>query len=117
MTSVLQPADVCWNKPFKAAMRDKWLDWLTTGKTEFTKSGNRKQASYEMVVNWVSQCWRDIPDDLIRRSFVVCGIVERNDNNSLHQRLRAILQDKGVTEEAGEHTGITDEDSDDTNED
>ena len=50
MTSLLQPVDICWNKPFKAAMRDKWLDWLTTGEEGFTKSGRQKQASYKMDV-------------------------------------------------------------------
>lgn len=56
MTPILQPADVHWNKPFKTAMREKWLHWLTEGEKEFTRSGRRKSASYEMVVTWVSEC-------------------------------------------------------------
>ena len=51
MTPVLQPADVHWNKPFKTTMREKWIQWLSDGEVEYTCSGKRKSASYEMVVH------------------------------------------------------------------
>ena len=30
LTSVLQPLDVCLNKPFKDKLRSKWIDWMST---------------------------------------------------------------------------------------
>ena len=62
-------------------------------------------------MNRGSQCWCDLPEDLIRRSLVVCGIISGNGNSELHQKLRDILQDESVTKEEltdEEHNGITD---------
>ena len=30
-TGILQPADVSWNKPFKAFIQDKWDHWMING--------------------------------------------------------------------------------------
>ena len=35
-TSILQPADVSWNKLFKEAYRDKYEEWAIDGERRFT---------------------------------------------------------------------------------
>jgi len=40
LTSVLQPLDVCLNKPFKGHMREQWIEWFTSAEKTFTKAGN-----------------------------------------------------------------------------
>ena len=42
MTSFVQPADVCWMKPLKAAYFNKWNQWLINAPRSFTAAGNRK---------------------------------------------------------------------------
>jgi hypothetical protein len=119
MTPLLQPADVSWNRPFKCLMRDKWLTWLAGGETQYTRTGRRRSASYEMVVNWVSECWHSISEELIRKSFASCGIIKL-EGISLHQKLASILEGESVTEEttfAEDQTGITDEDSSSSSDD
>ena len=39
------------NKPFKDHLHNRWNEWMTGGKIQFTASGKRKRASHEMVVN------------------------------------------------------------------
>ena len=116
MTPLLQPADVSWNKPFKGLMKDKWIQWLSDGETHYTKTGKRKSASYEMIVNWVSQSWKEISKDIIRMSFVNCGILRnQGDAGNYHCRLAIIFNDLPPLDEAlpsvatEEHTGISDD--------
>ncbi len=40
-TGKLQPCDVSWNRPFKAAYREKYDEWLINGPRVLTKGGNR----------------------------------------------------------------------------
>ncbi|XP_062517303.1 uncharacterized protein LOC134192574 [Corticium candelabrum] len=107
MTPVLQPADVHWNKPFKTTMREKWIQWLSDGEVEYTRSGKRKSASYEMVVHWVSECWKALSNDLIHQSFLSCGITGEA-SVRFHQRLQLILQDEAVNDKDEEASGLTD---------
>ena len=37
LTSQLQPADVSWNKHFKAAYRDLYNEWMATGEKSLTR--------------------------------------------------------------------------------
>lgn len=116
-TPLLQPADVTWNKLFKGLLKDKWIQWLADGEAEYTKSGKRKSASYEMVVKWVSQSWKEISEENIRMSFVNCGILRKQgDAGNYHSRLADILADLPALDEAlpsvetvEEHTGISDD--------
>ncbi|KAG7166740.1 Pogo transposable element-like 1 [Homarus americanus] len=38
--SVVQPLDVCLNKPFKDRVRDRWNKWMIEGEKTFTNGGN-----------------------------------------------------------------------------
>ena len=51
LTSVLQPLDVCLNKPFKDQLREKWGMWMARGEYELTKGGNLKNLVIILFVN------------------------------------------------------------------
>ena len=57
MTPLLQFIDTHINKPFKDHMRNKWNEWMAGGEIQFTASGQRKRASFEIVLNWVNGAW------------------------------------------------------------
>ncbi|CAG8674133.1 7418_t:CDS:2, partial [Dentiscutata erythropus] len=81
-TCVSQLPDVSVNKPFK------------NGKGGFTKKGNRKRASYELVCEWVSETWREISTDLLARSFEAAGLTlnpNGSENDKMTGHLRAII--------------------------
>lgn len=52
--SVLQPLDVCLNKPFKVNMRNKWSKWMVNGDKQLTKAGNLRRPDLATVLNG---CW------------------------------------------------------------
>ena len=68
LTPIVQPCDISWNKPFKSAMQEKWKKWFRSGEQEFTKSRNRKSASYKLVSEWVAECWKATDNTLIAKS-------------------------------------------------
>jgi hypothetical protein len=111
MTPLLQPADVFWNKPFKTLMKEKWLEWLNKGEEEYTSIGKRKSASYEVITQWVSDCWKSISEDLIKQLFTGCRICDTP--NPLNSRLQYILEN-GLENynQQEDHTGLTDDEED-----
>ena len=44
-TSLLQPLDVCLNKPFKTKMHEFWCKWMISGDEEYIAGGNLKRPS------------------------------------------------------------------------
>ena len=78
LTPVLQPPDKCINKPFKAKVRAQYEAWMVNGPFTYTPSGKKRAPSKEIVLRWSDQAWREIPVDLITRSFKSYGI-----NNAL----------------------------------
>jgi hypothetical protein len=63
----------------------------------------------------VSQCWKAIPESLIRKSFVGCGITNCT-TSDLHSRLKCILEGNMPEEEGQEeHTGLTDGEAEEGN--
>ena len=106
MTPLLQPLDSHLNKPFKNAMRRKWEEWLSNGEREYTRTGKRKGASYDkmarwvarQVLRWVSEVWRDMSRDMIRRSFIETGIQQSANDEDLHSKLRSCLAGSELSE-------------------
>ena len=74
LTPVLQPLDKCISKPFKAKVRAQYEAWMVNGPFTYTPSGKKRAPSKEMVLRWIDRAWREIPVELITRSFISCGI-------------------------------------------
>jgi len=73
-TKFLQAPDVCWNRPFKEKMHELYDKWIAGDENkEFTKGGNLKAPSFEIMLSWVKVAWYSIDVQLIKKSFVVCG--------------------------------------------
>ena len=101
MTPLLQFLETHVNKPFKDSLKDQWEEWLDNGKEEFTKSGKRRRASYEMVVaQLVHKAWRDVATDkIIVRGFLENGYMGKWVNGKtaeLHLKLRTTVESRNV---------------------
>jgi Tc5 transposase DNA-binding domain/DDE superfamily endonuclease len=73
-TKFLQAPDVCWNKPFKNKLHELYDSWMAGDEDkEYTKTGNMKAPSFELMLRWIKLAWDHIDVDLIKKSFVVCG--------------------------------------------
>ena len=47
---------------------------MVNGPFTYTPSGKKRAPSKEMVLRWIDRAWREIPVELITRSFMSCGI-------------------------------------------
>jgi len=74
LTSIVQPLDVCLNKPFKDRMREKWRLWMANEEFSLTKGGNLRKPSYKIICEWIIQAWKEIPTEMVKKSFLKCGI-------------------------------------------
>ena len=74
LTSVIEPLDVCLNKPFKDKLRQKWTSWMPEGEKTFTAGGNMRAASLPVVAEWVNSSWNEVGNDMVEKSFKKCGI-------------------------------------------
>ena len=69
--------------------------WMVNGPFTYTPSGKKQAPSKEMVLRWIDRAWREIPVDLITRSFKSCGI-----NNALYGTEDDLVWDEDEEEEA-----------------
>ena len=75
LTSVLQPLDVCLNKPFKDRVRKMWAEWMSSGSATLTKGGNLQKPDITLVASWVDKAWKSIPEEMIKHSFLKCFVI------------------------------------------
>ncbi|KAH7716856.1 pogo transposable element with KRAB domain-like protein [Aphelenchoides avenae] len=78
------PADVSWNKPFKALMQ-LYNHWMMHGEHEATAAGNPKPPPPEVYLEWVLEAWYDgVTKDNVVNSFKTCGITTALDGSEDH---------------------------------
>ena len=58
MTPLLQFIDSHVNKPFKDILRGKWEQWMAHGIEEFSKNGNRRRDSRDLLATWIFDAWK-----------------------------------------------------------
>ena len=76
---------------------------MRSKEVEYTRGGNKKGPSYQMLVNWCSSAWSELDPELIKRSFTQTGVSNTGsvDREVLHSRLRKLVVD-GVMEDKNE---------------
>lgn len=74
LTSVLQPLDVSLNKPFKDRIRDEWNQWMMEGEKTYTKGGNLRAPSLDVLCDFVIKSWNAVSAKIVIKSFIKCGI-------------------------------------------
>lgn len=92
-TKFVQPADVCWNKPFKDKFRIKYEDWMSERakkKEEMEKEDDgiyNDKPGFIQLCQWVNFAWESLSTELIEKSFKICGFtsdVNGSDDDDLH---------------------------------
>ena len=79
MTSILQPLDVCIIKPFKDIMQRKWQQWMLSREHTSTAGGRKRQANLDVICNSFKEAWEEIPEELVKKSFLTCSITNSLD--------------------------------------
>lgn len=96
---LVQPADVSWNKPFKASYTELYEAWLSEPgrEADVTKTGNARAPSRAKMVQWIKEAWNRVPAEVVRTSFEACGITS-HDVDVIH-----CTKIGGVAEASREH--------------
>lgn len=74
LTSVIQPLDVCINKPFKKHYKQLYFEWLLTHES-LNRNGTPKAPERRQIINWVKEACDLLQSEMIQNSFLKCGIV------------------------------------------
>ncbi|CAF0916277.1 unnamed protein product [Brachionus calyciflorus] len=104
LTSLVQPADVCWLKSFKKHYYEKWSNWFLNDHKSFTKNGNLKSPGYAKAIQWISEIWNEFNPSIIKSSFQVCGITS-DQNTHFHSTLKHFLTNGPINEYVDSNDG------------
>ena len=87
-TKFIQAADVAWNASFKTAMRSHYDTWLSQPDNyEYTRGGNMRAPSRELLCDWVKSSWQSVSAELIKNSFKFCAIttpIDGSEDGEIH---------------------------------
>lgn len=83
-TSLIQPCDVSWNRPFKDAFRECYDAWLFDGPVSLTPKGNRRPPEREKILQWIKDAWAAVSTKVVQYSFLKCGISCAMDGSQDH---------------------------------
>ncbi|KAF0709454.1 Aste57867_5919 [Aphanomyces stellatus] len=78
-TWICQPADVAWNRPLKARLRQNWLDMIQLQLQESKQRGGTFKLvppTRDMIVQWISNVWASLEKDTIVNGFKKCGLLD-----------------------------------------
>lgn len=87
LTGLVQPADVSWNKPFKAAYKDLYNEWIANGEKSYTAAGNVRAPEKLLCLRWVKKAWEQVSREVIVKSFQVCGVsvsIDGKEDEEIH---------------------------------
>jgi hypothetical protein len=109
ITSVLQPLDVCLNKPFKNHIRNDWVRFMYESVSEREKhhedeSSDEEQqhtrmkikpASRQTILSWIENAWNQLnkAPNMVAKSFVVTGIVKEKEEEFRNAEIQRTVQD------------------------
>ena len=68
-SSQVQPADVSWNKPFKAAYRELYNELMSSGEKSYTAARNIKAPYKLLCLEWVKQAWKTVTAEVVVNSY------------------------------------------------
>lgn len=109
-TSILQPADVSWIKPFKDHLRGIWAKFMRVGAT--TPKGNLKKPSRQDVITFVAEAWATVSEETVYHSFKRCGLstaLDGSEDGELNERLASAKQAAPAALEPEQREGMEDE--------
>jgi hypothetical protein len=58
------------NRSVKDRNRKHYDAWLNEDNHALTSSDKMKRASASIIVEWISEVWKEVPDYMIRKSFL-----------------------------------------------
>lgn len=70
------------NKPFKSKITELWQEWIL--QTTRNARGRLVHPTRQDVLNWISEAWDAISEDMIIRAFKKCGISNNTDGSEEH---------------------------------
>jgi hypothetical protein len=76
-TPFIQPLDVCLIKPFRQRVREQYEQYVCDhmlAASESTSIDVSAEEHRNLVVQWISAAWSEIPASMVAKSFKVCGL-------------------------------------------
>ena len=72
---------------------------MVTGPFEFTPAGKKKAPSRNLILRWIKQSWSEIPEEMVRKSFLTCGTFNALDGTE-DDVIYEVEQDNDAEEDA-----------------
>ena len=72
---------------------------MVTGPFEFTPAGKKKALSRNLILRWIKQSWSEIPEEMVRKSFLTCGTFNALDGTE-DDAIYEVEQDNDAEEDA-----------------